>query len=142
MSSRNTKQNRNIILFQVHSSIKPTFCVSIPKVSNLNDLYRKVESLMVPESYLPLNHKVIHKIMVINDKDKTVLSIPESSRYNIVDFIESNSQYFTDHSQIPQMHNLYKVYIIDEASYMEFNYNTSVSNNIFKGISKYVKCFG
>jgi len=142
MTTKIRKQNMNIILLQVHSSIKPTFCVSIPKVSNLNDLYRKIESLIVPESYLPLNHKVIHKIMVINDKDNTTLGIPESSRYNFVDFIESNSQYFRDHSQIPQMHNLYKIYIIDEASYQEFNYNNSTSNNIFKGISKYVKCFG
>jgi hypothetical protein len=167
MQKRSTHltHKRNIVIFQIHTKNKSPICVSLHQNASLFDLYMKIENILYPNLYSTFenngeksnnifytnfmfikNVNKIHGIFAMSHKNDMTLTIPKSSSSNVIDFIENNSLYFLDCSQVPQLHNLYKIYVIDSESYDLFTKENNFKryayiNSLFQPFIKYVKCF-
>jgi hypothetical protein len=151
------KKNRNIILFQIHSNKPTPICISISQTASLADLYQKVEETLFPISYSSFeernsensgykmfvkNTTNVHRIFACTINREKFLTIPNSSRQNVSDYVETMQDYFPDHSQIPQLHNLYKIYAMDQSDYAKYKDQDSVTEMFVNNVRRLTKCFG
>jgi hypothetical protein len=150
------KMNRGIILFQIYSGKPSPVCISMPQTASLTDLYQKVDSTLFSNKYSSFDErkpeknfyglssnktKNIHCIFARSERTSKTLIIPNSDKINIVDFIDNNQGVFEDYSQIPQLHNLYRIYVIDKDDYEKYK-EPSTTETFFKNVGKLIKCFG
>ena len=150
------KMNRGIILFQIYSGKPSPVCISMPQTASLTDLYQKVDSTLFSNKHSSFDGrkpeknfyglssnktKNIHCIFARSEKINKFLTIPNSDRINIVDFMDSKPGFFEDYSQIPQLHNLYRIYVIDNDDYEKYK-EPSTRDIFFKTVGKLTKCFG
>ena len=151
------KKNRNIILFQIHSSNPKTVCMSLPQSASLADLYQKVENTLFPYNYSSLEkinsgqsfynfiskkRTPIHKIFATSTKKDNFITIPNSDKLNIIDFIDNKEEYFNDYSQLPQLHNLYRIYVLEQETYeMHKASEKNLSTTVYQNIQKFATCF-
>jgi len=139
--------NRGIILFQVYSGKPIPVCISVSQTASLEDFYQKIDSILFPNKYSsfeernPKKKTNIHTIFARIETSGKILIIPNSSKTNIVDFMDDKQEFFDDYSQIPQLHNLYRIYAIDNNDYEKYK-EPSTTENFFKTIGKLTKCFG
>ncbi len=148
--------NRGIILFQIYSGNPTPVCISVSQTSSLAELYQKVDSTLFSnkcsrfderkpkKNFYGLSSnktKNIHCIFARSERTNKFLTIPNSDRINIVDFMDSKPGFFHDYSQIPQLHNLYRIYVIDNDDYEKYK-EPSTRDIFFKTVGKLTKCFG
>ena len=157
MAKRPTQlsMNRGLILFQIYSGKPIPVCISVSQTASLADLYQKIDSTLFPNKYSSFEErkpektfyrfssnktKNIHCIFVRNESTGKILVIPNSDKTNIVDFMDNNQGVFEDYSQIPQLHNLYRIYVIDNDDYEKYK-EPSTTETFFKNVGKFTKCF-
>lgn len=152
--------NKGIVLFQIYwgSGNKHPICISLSKTASLEDLYQKVETTLFQNKYSsfeeikpeksffgfsssPNKTKNIHCIFAWNEKSNKFLNIPNSKNINILNFIDKKQGFFYDYSQIPQLHSLYRLYVIDKDDYEKYK-EPSITETVFKSVEKLTKCFG
>jgi hypothetical protein len=150
------KMNRGIILFQIYSGKPIPVCISVSQTASLSDLYQKVDSILFPNNYSSFeerkseknfysfssnNTKNIHCIFARSETTSKIVVIPNYDKTNVVDFMDNNPGVFEDYSQIPQLHNLYRIYVIDKNDYEKYK-EPSTTETFFKNFGKLTKCFG
>jgi hypothetical protein len=146
------KQNRNIILFQIITD-NSSQCISIPKDATLADLFQKIENtLYVTHSIQPSEDMSfysmvskkktnIYKIFATNIERNKYLTLKNTDWHKVVDFIDNNPDYFVDQSQVPQIHNLYRVFVMDYNDYNKYRENDVITETVLKNIQKLKSCF-
>ena len=147
------KMNRGTIIFKIYSEKLVPVCISVSKTASLADLHQKIDCTLFPSSleerkpektfygFSSNKSKNIHCIFVRSEKTSKILTIPNSDRINVVDFMDNNQGVFDDYSQIPQLHNLYILYVIDNDAYEKYK-EPSLKETIFKNVKKFASCFG
>lgn len=155
--SQHLKRDRNIILFQIHSNKPVPVCISVPQIASLADLYQKVEETLFPISYSSFeernsensgykmfakNTTNIHRIFACTINREKFLTIPNSSRQNVAEYIDVMQDYFPDHSQVPQLHSLYKIYVMDQNDYAKYKDPEPITEAFFNNVKRLTKCFG
>jgi hypothetical protein len=147
------KMNRGVIIFKIYSEKLIPVCISLSQPASLADLHQKIDSVLFPFSFEERKpeksfygfssnkSKNIHCIFTRSERTSKTLTIPNSDRINVVDFIDNNQGVFEDYSQIPQLHNLYKIYVIDNDGYKKYK-EPSLKETIIKNVKKFSRCFG
>jgi hypothetical protein len=150
------KMNRGIILFQIYSGKPTPVCISVSQTASLKDFHQKVDSILFPNKYSSFDENKpeksfygfsskkktnIHTIFARIESSGKILIIPNSEKINIVDFMDSKDGFFDDYSQLPQLHNLYRIYVIDNDDYEKYK-EPSTTENFLKTVGKLTKCFG
>ena len=153
--STQIKINRGFILFQIYSGKPVPVCISVSQTSSLADLHEKVDSVLFPNKYSSFEDRTteksfyglsskkkshIHCIFARSEISSKIVIIPNSDRTNVIDFMDNNQGVFDDYSQIPQLHNLYRIYVIDKNDYEKYK-EPSMAETFIKALGKYVKCF-
>jgi len=155
--SPHLKRDRNTILFQIHSNKPLPVCIAVPQTASLNDLYQKVEETLFPNTYssfedsksgstiysiMSKKNGNIHRIFASTINREKFLTIPNSSRQNVAEYIDVMQDYFPDHSQVPQLHSLYKIYAMDNNDYDKYKDPDSIADTFVNNVKRLTKCFG
>ena len=147
------KMNREVIIFKIYSEKLIPVCFSIAQTASLADLHQKIDSVLFPSSFEEKKpeksfygfssnkSKNIHCIFVRCEKTSKILTIPNSDKTNLLDFVDKNQGVFEDYSQIPQLHNLYRIYVIDNNAYEKYK-EPSFKEAVLKNVKKFTSCFG
>lgn len=147
------KINRGVIIFKIYSEKLIPVCFSIAQTASLADLHQKIDSILFPSSFeerkpeksfygfYSNKSKNIHCIFVRCEKTSKILTIPNSDKTNLLDFVDKNQGVFEDYSQIPQLHNLYRIYVIDNDAYEKYK-DPSFKEAVLKNVKKFASCFG
>ena len=149
------KINREVIIFKIYSEKLIPVCFSIAQTASLADLHQKIDSILFPCSFeerkpeksfygfylSSKKSKNIHCIFVRCEKTSKILTIPSSDKTNLLDFVDKNQGLFEDYSQIPQLHNLYRIYVIDNDTYEKYK-EPSFKESVLKNVKKFTSCFG
>jgi len=158
------KRHGSIILLQTYYNKPTPICIPISQTSSLEDLYQKVESILYPTHYTSFENKspntnsmqlfydsfkkddsFIYRIFVYDVKNNKYMTIPKSTRQSFVSFMDKNEDYFTDHSRLPQLHNLYRIFVMDRDDYNKFNKEyeeeNSIKSTLLRNVQKLTKCF-
>lgn len=156
------KRHGGIILLQAYYNKLTPVCIPISQSASLDDLYQKVESILYPTQYTIFENKppksiltfydsfkkddsFIYRIFVFDIKNNKFLTIPRSKRHSVVSFMDNNEDYFTDHSKMPQLHNLYRIFVMDQDDYNKFNKEyekeNSIKTTLLRNMQKLTRCF-
>jgi hypothetical protein len=147
------KMNRGAIIFKIYSEKLIPVCISVSNNASLADLHQKIDCTLFPSSleerkpektfygFSSNKSKNIHCIFVRSEKTSKILTVPNSDRINIVDFMDNNQGVFDDYSQIPQLHSLYIIYVINNDEYKKYK-EPSLQEIILKNVGKFSRCFG
>jgi hypothetical protein len=149
------KMNR-VIIFKIYSEKLIPVCISLSQPASLADLHQKIDSILFPNKYSSFEErkpeksffgfssnksKNIHCIFARSERTSKTLTIPNSDRINVVDFIDKNQGVFDDYSQLPQLHNLYRLFVIDNDGYKKYK-EPSLKETLVKNVKNLAKCFG
>ena len=149
------KMNRGIILFQVYSGKSTPICISVSQTASLEDLHQKVDSILFLNKYSSFEEKSnersffefsskkktnIHRIFARCESTNEFLTINSSDRTNVVDFMDKKQRFFVDYSQLPQLHNLYRIYVIDNNDYKKYK-EDGEEFSIVNTLKKLTTCF-
>jgi len=152
------KLNGGVLIFKIYSEKLIPVCISISQPASLADLHQKIDSILFPNKYSSFEErkpeksfygfssssnktKNIHCIFARSERTSKTLTVPNSDKINVVDFIDNNQGVFEDYSQIPQLHNLYRIYVIDNDAYEKYK-EPSLKEVVLKNVKKFTSCFG